>query len=419
MRALLIHPDRDFELRDKLPSQEQALVQDLQLEPLLDAMAGGDELVLRVSREVLLSSLRGDVETIHYRQEVLTDCLASPGVVKAIYDLSWEAMEAKKEAWHWGGGILSNYPASNLSGSVRLLEALSGILRKLRRIAEENAERFQSRGFSRLFTTLRDELNDDYLHELHEHLSRLRFGSGIPVSAWLGESNEGKDYVLHFRPERRWEWVRRLLGTGTPVFTVRIPDRDEAGARALSDLRDRGLKLVAKAVSQSADHVVGFFEMLRTELAFYVGCLTLHARMANLGIPAAFPKPMPAGERTLRGSGLCDLSLGIGMGKNPVPNELVADGKSICIITGANQGGKTSFLRCVGLAQLMMQAGLFVAASSYVAEVCTGILTHFRREEDVSMKSGKLDEELGRMSAIVDVLSRDALVLFNESFAAT
>jgi len=35
------------------------------------------------------------------------------------------------------------------------------------------------------------------------------------------------------------------------------------------------------------------------------------------------------------------------------------------------------------------------------------------------MESGKLDEELGRMSRIVDALGERSLILFNESFAAT
>ena len=51
--------------------------------------------------------------------------------------------------------------------------------------------------------------------------------------------------------------------------------------------------------------------------------------------------------------------------------------------------------------------------------VVGGLFTHFKREEDVTMKSGKFDEELSRMNGIVDALSPDALILFNESFAAT
>jgi DNA mismatch repair ATPase MutS len=89
------------------------------------------------------------------------------------------------------------------------------------------------------------------------------------------------------------------------------------------------------------------------------------------------------------------------------------------IITGANQGGKSTFLRSIGLAQLMMQCGMFVGAETFKAGMCPALFTHYKREEDVEMKSGKLDEELARMSEIVDHVKPDSIVLFNESFAAT
>lgn len=75
--------------------------------------------------------------------------------------------------------------------------------------------------------------------------------------------------------------------------------------------------------------------------------------------------------------------------------------------------------RATGLAQLMMQCGMFVGASSFSANLCRGLFTHYRRKEDASIKSGKLDEELERMSKLVEHLSADMMVLFNESFAAT
>ncbi len=69
------------------------------------------------------------------------------------------------------------------------------------------------------------------------------------------------------------------------------------------------------------------------------------------------------------------------------------------IITGANQGGKTTFLRRIGLARIMMQCGMFVPAKAFTANVCERTLTHFKREEDTAMESGKFDEELRRMDA--------------------
>ena len=67
----------------------------------------------------------------------------------------------------------------------------------------------------------------------------------------------------------------------------------------------------------------------------------------------------------------------------------------------------------------MMQCGMFVPAKFFSANLCDSLFTHYKREEDATMKSGKLDEELSRMSTIVDHLTPNAMVLFNESFAAT
>ena len=89
------------------------------------------------------------------------------------------------------------------------------------------------------------------------------------------------------------------------------------------------------------------------------------------------------------------------------------------MITGANQGGKSTFLRSVGLAQLMMQAGMFVPAEAFRANLCGAVFTHFKRAEDATMTSGKLDEELARMSEIADEIRRGDLLLCNESFAST
>ena len=95
------------------------------------------------------------------------------------------------------------------------------------------------------------------------------------------------------------------------------------------------------------------------------------------------------------------------------------DNKIFVLITGANQGGKSTFLRSIGLAQLMMQCGMFVPAGYFSANICDSLFTHYKREEDVAMESGKLDEESSRMSDIVEQITPNSLVLFNESFAAT
>jgi len=62
---------------------------------------------------------------------------------------------------------------------------------------------------------------------------------------------------------------------------------------------------------------------------------------------------------------------------------------------------------------------MFVAAETFAAELCMSLFTHYKREEDPTMKKGKLDEELARMSDIAESIAPDSLVLLNESFAST
>ena len=416
MKAFLMQRDHDFDLQQALPWNERALTQDLELDTLLHAMSGNDEFLFEVARKALLSGLRNDVDTILYRQEIVKDCLKNPAVVRELYDLMVETIERSKKQW-WG--ISSHYPASMLYSSIDLLEFSSGMLRKLRTIADEMASRFESEAFIALFEMLRKELSNEYLASIQNHLTELKFRKGVLLSAELGEGNEGTNYVLRQAREKEPNWLKRILGKRLPAHTFHIDERDQAGAEILSDMRHRGISRVAIALAESADHVLSFFKMLRTELAFYVGCLNLHDRLAAKEEPVCFPTPVPAGERRHRLSGLYDVCLSLLMERRVVGNAADANGKCLTIVTGANQGGKSSFLRSIGLAQVMMQCGMFVGAETFQAELCSGLFTHYKREEDAKMNSGKFDEELSRMSEIVDHIAPNSMVLFNESFAAT
>ena len=66
----------------QLPPHDRTLIQDLELDTLLRAMAGDDEFCYEVAQKAVLSGLRNDVETILYRQEVVKDCLREPAAVR-------------------------------------------------------------------------------------------------------------------------------------------------------------------------------------------------------------------------------------------------------------------------------------------------------------------------------------------------
>ena len=291
------------------------------------------------------------------------------------------------------------------------------ILIRLRQVAEDQANKLESEGLKTLFAMLSRELSAEYFASIQDHVNRLKFRDGVLISAELGKGNKGTNYVL--RRTEQQSWLKRMLPPAEPVYSYHLHPRDDAGARALAELNDRGINLVANALAQSTDHILSFFRMLRTELAFYVGCLNLHDQLTGKGEPTCFPQPAHSGERKHSIVGLYDVCLALRLEQSVVGNDMAADNKNLVVITGANQGGKSTFLRSIGLSQLMMQAGMFVPANSFSANLCNRLFTHYRREEDVTMKSGKLDEELSRMNEIVDDLTTDSLLLFNESFAAT
>jgi hypothetical protein len=431
MKVLLMFRDRDFDAqqklrhwpvyrsgepdpRESLHAYEREVIQDLELDTLLSAMAGKDEFLFKVAEKAFLSALENDLDTILYRQDILKDCLKNALVLRQLYDLSIEALESTKRRF-WD--LSSHYPSSVLYSAIDLIETLSGMLKKLRTIAEENNQ-FESKGFTVLFEMLKRELSDDYLARIQNHLTELKFPRGVLVNGELGEWNESTNYVLHDMTKEP-SWFDRLVGNAPPRYSFNLHPRDEAGARILSDMKNRATSRVTIALAESADHVLSFFKALRTELAFYVGCLNLRDQLTARHEPICIPKPRAMGERVHSFSGLYDVCLSLHMQQSVVGNAVDADGKSVVIVTGANQGGKSTFLRSVGLAQLMMQCGMFVGADSFQAGMCSALFTHYKREEDVEMKGGKLDEELARMSEIVEHVKPDSIVLFNESFAAT
>ncbi len=412
MKVYLLHEGQDFDFAAELPLNHEDLIQDLELTTLLEAMARGDKFLFDVSTKVMLASL-SDPEAIGYRQLVLADCMAEPDIIREMYGIAVAALQEKRGFW----GYSSQNPSSILSGAVTQLEALAGWLRELRRIADANAGKFRSEGLTALFHTLQRELDDDYFETLGRHLKQLRFRDGKLMSAELDRDNSGINYVLRSNGARR-SWKERVGMAPRSSYSFTIPPRDDAGAQALESMTNHGVNLVANAAAQSADHVSSYFTMLRAELGFYVSCLNLRDELAARAGALTFPVPTAGRSWAMSCQDLRDCCLALRIDR-VVGNDVDADGNQMVIITGANSGGKSTFLRSLGVAQLMMQCGMFVTAGSFSASVCPAVFTHFIRAEDPAMISGRLDAELARMSVIADQISPRCLMLFNESFAAT
>jgi len=412
MKAFLMFRDRDFDPEAASPANQAELIKDLELRLILRAMANGDAFLVNIACTALLVGLT-DPAAIRYRQQVLEDCLSRVEVVRELYGIAVQAIEEERKIIV---GFFRDSPDSMLRRAVQVMEMFLTKLQQVRAVADKQGAVFQSEGFTRFFQMISTELDDAYLASVETHLKELTLDRGVLMNVQLGQANKGENYVLQ---HSRRESLLERIGIAEKGYSFRIADRDIGGHRALSDLRDQAINDVADALARSADHILSFFVMVRAELAFYVGCLNLRQQLAARGQGVAFPVPEAAGTAVLTAEGLYDASLALMTDKAVVGNNVGVDGKRLIIVTGANQGGKSTFLRSIGQAHLMMQAGMFVAAGEYRGTISRSVFTHFKREEDAGMESGKLDEELARLSAIVDAITPGSLLLSNESFAAT
>ena len=411
MRPGLLVPHGDLDL-DALPEPDPTLVADLGLDRLYPAMSRGDRFLDEVVRRVVPVPLE-TAEAIRYRQASVADAIASPDVVRELYAIAVDAVDGERKVW---GGSMRN-PELVLDRAAEVIGLFLGSFRSLRRIQAEGAGAFTSPGFVAFFGAILSELDDAWLAEADDHVGRLRART-LHVSARLGPGNRGTGYVLHRRPNVIAGW-RGRLGLEERRSSVEVLTSDVNGMSMIAEIRALAIASTAGAVHETDRWLLAFFTTLRAELGFLVACVNLHEALVAAGAAVCMPDPVADGEPAFAATGLYDPGLRLAIDGPVVGNDVVVDGARIVVITGANGGGKSTFLRAVGLAEVMLHAGMFVAATSLAASVRSRVLTHFTREEDASMERGKLHEELGRLRTLVDACSPGSLVLLNETLSST
>ncbi len=410
MKVCLLLPEGSARPESIPAFARTALKKDLELDTILNAVAGRDDFILESLTEAIFSPL-SEPELIAYRQEVLRDAEAHPEEVRAIYDLCLSADRRRLGTMgtlNW----MNNYDLNaTFHGAVESLTELTDTLRKLRKLAETCEDSFRSRGFRALFRTLQEEVTDDYLEEIRRQVTELRASDGFLVSVKLGSYLQGTDYVLLKKSKKQL-----LELTVAPSYR---PDEKDDSGKDIPARQARAVNGVTNALAQSAVYLFDFFDLLRKELAFYIGCLILMEGMKSKSMPMCYPSLEPRESEARSWAGLYDISLVVTKRAAVTGNDLKTENKRIYLITGANQGGKSTFLRSLGQAQLMAQCGMPVGASGFSAPLRGSVYSHFKREEDRWMGSGKLDEELERMRRITDRIRPGDLLLLNESFSST
>ena len=171
---------------------------------------------------------RNDLSIVLYRQNIFKDCLKNPSIVRDIRDLSVEAIDSVKKSW-WC--FSSKYSSTILHGSIDVLQMFVTMLKKLRRVADESAVRFDSEGFTTSFAMIKRELGDEHFVSVQNHLKELKFHKGFFISAELGRGNRGTNYVLHKPPSQKRSWLKRIFGKKQPPCTFKLHPRIDDAMR--------------------------------------------------------------------------------------------------------------------------------------------------------------------------------------------
>ncbi len=102
-----------------------------------------------------------------------------------------------------------------------------------------------------------------------------------------------------------------------------------------------------------------------------------------------------------------------------IPNDIsFSSDEPVYFLAGANGGGKTTYLRTVGVCIIMSLWGCPVPARH--ARVCRldSVMTHFPRDERFELEGRFLDEQR-RVDSILSAMGKRSLILLNETYATT
>ncbi|MFU8841421.1 MAG: MutS-related protein [Nitriliruptoraceae bacterium] len=417
MRIRLLHPDHHLDLDTEVVAHAEDLTEDLGLDVVLDAMAGRDRRVRTAARRVLLAP-PDDAEVVRRRQGAVADALAVPDTVRELYRVVTQGLEAAQRS---SVGLFRDAPDPLVRRGVERLGVYVEVLRRVRRLLEAARPEVRSEAFTGLVADAVATFDEPHLQEIERHLDALSFPRGVQFRARVGRGGLPTDHVLQ-RP-RDSGWLSRAWERSGGSASFELAERDDAGLDALVRWRDQALAPVATVLVQAGQDLEELLTELRDELAVLLAAVNLHTRLQAAGQPVCLPEvvdvdadgPWPV----LTAEGLVDPALALTLHGEVVGNDLSLDAAALTLITGANQGGKSTLLRSLGTAQLLLQAGMPVPAVRYRGQPVGAVHTHFGREEDRDLARGKLEEELERMRRTAETLRSGDLLLLNESFAAT
>ncbi len=436
-----------------------AAIHDLALEALVAGMCphGPHQDALRT----VLYQLCQDPATLAYRQAILADLLHRPALATALESLLPLLDELMLFTHPHFANETALHQVIQRAGELRLLvDCVQHLGEAFKAVAGELGSPGLRALQSHVDQLAADKAFQQVVKALPEILADLRACTSITVGVNLDEHLQPEAAVLlAVNTERFTEssLLDRLLGKRAaggkgiaPLHTLPmliessnpITGGSPAGGpaqraepmlvplfRDLSRVLDKTARLVARELEGYVHLNSRFLKELRPGIIFYVRAAALARRLTALGLPVCLPEIAPGAERVCEIEESYNVQLALHLGSQQ-PGGSLAGGVitnpvslgprgRIVILTGPNRGGKTTYMQAVGQAQVLAQAGLFVPGRRARLSPVAGIHTHYPTEERLEAGTGRLGDEARRLRAIFEQVTRDSLVLLNESLATT
>lgn len=358
-----------------------------------------------------------DKDCQEYRRQVYRD-VKKPQISAALCDFI-EAAKGMEEAGKQREAVLS--PLQKHYWQLMEIEAYCHAFDGLGQALEDEA--LQSEGMQQLRTLLKEYLTQDAYLSMRDRVRDL-----------LAK-------VAGFRFVITYDRDRMIISEGEAAgdyegFIERFGDPERASFRtpflsnpSLSNLEQECLEIllkkkpeIFKSIQELAEEYQGYAkeELLRfrKEIVFYLSFHTFEQEMMGRGY--SFATPTCDEAVNMQAQGLYDLALAcaaIHEERQVVCNDMeYLEKESFFVLTGPNQGGKTTFARSLGQMIYFTKMGLDVPAVSANVHYFRDILTHFSVEESVETGRGKLKEELVRLAPMMTEVCRNSFVVINELF---